>query len=509
MIKTLRTLGFVFGFIFCAQTASAQMLDAVIALKSRVPMMELAAAVTNPSSPRYRKFFSPEEIRQIAAPSAEQVGQLIASLREQGLQVIHVSPSRLSLTVRGDQTAFERSFHTQIEFLTEARHALTAPIEIPEALSLISNVDGLSNVNGDLRPRLVVSQVEQPRFSSGEVQGYYGFNPIYQKGITGKGQHIAIAGYDQYFLNDIRAYFQKSRLPSPQIDAIPVGTGKAPGDVNSAVETAADAELSGMIAPGAMIHLFIAPTPDDLGEVSVFTAIVDDNRSKIVNYSWGSCESQTDAPHRKVMEDLFARAVAQGINVFNASGDTGSNGCNDTPPKVNATWPASLTTVIAVGGTTMNYNADSKTFSETAWSGSGGGVSDLYDLPPWQSAFPAPFRKRSIPDVAFNADPNSPEAVFSRSGMLGWGHWMALGGTSIAAPQWSGFMALVGEARKGAPLGLLTPILYGMNAATQSQVLTDITQGSNGAYSAGPGWDAVTGLGSPKASALLDALASH
>jgi kumamolisin len=172
---------------------------------------------------------------------------------------------------------------------------------------------------------------------------------------------------------------------------------------------------------------------------------------------------------------------------------------------VKADWPSANPAVISVGGTHLSTSGG--TAAETAWRGSGGGISDLWDLPSYQSGLGAPFVKRSYPDVSFNADPNSGQAIWT--GAPGMGQWMIVGGTSMAAPQWAGFLALVGQARatagKGA-VGYLNPILYGMDATTRANTMRDVTSGTNGAYQAKAGWDAVTGWGSMKADALLNYL---
>jgi subtilase family serine protease len=133
-------------------------------------------------------------------------------------------------------------------------------------------------------------------------------------------------------------------------------------------------------------------------------------------------------------------------------------------------------------------------------------VSVLFDRPSWQQGFPAPFLKRSFPDVAFNGDPNTGQNALIHLDM-GNRDWFQIGGTSIGAPQWAGFLALVNAARAGKPrVGYLNPIIYGMTADQRKQGFHDITHGGNGGYSAGVGWDATTGWGSMRASVLLNLL---
>jgi kumamolisin len=138
-------------------------------------------------------------------------------------------------------------------------------------------------------------------------------------------------------------------------------------------------------------------------------------------------------------------------------------------------------------------------------------VSAVWDLPDFQKSFKAPYSKRSYPDVSFNADNvASGEPVWATYNNTA--QWIVIGGTSMAAPQWSGLMTLVAQARQAqgkATLGYLNPIVYGLTDSQRANLFTDITSGSNGAYNAGPGWDAVTGWGSPKASALLTFLVNQ
>jgi kumamolisin len=144
--------------------------------------------------------------------------------------------------------------------------------------------------------------------------------------------------------------------------------------------------------------------------------------------------------------------------------------------------------------------------SETGWKLGGGGISGFYKLPDWQtSVLTAPYNMRSYPDVAFNADNKSGEAIWTHYGSF-LPHWLVIGGTSMASPQWAGLVTLINEARvaggKG-EAGFLNPMLYqGAQSTAYANLFHDITSGNNG-YPAKKGWDAVTGWGSPKADGVL------
>lgn len=503
--------------LLMSQSAMAKPIDLVIQLQEKVSVQSLAD-----NALKFGITYTPEEIKKIAAPSTEEYNKLIRNLTAECFQIVLETQTHLFVTIRGEQQAIEKTFETKMVENNGSRKALLTPM-VPNHLSLIKGIVGLDNTR-KIHPRYKVAPQKfqarahsqddsQPGTLPATIKTTYGFDSIYAAGFTGKGQTISIATYDNIHLQDIQDYYTKIGLTTvPSVDVVSFN-GTATYNMDSAMETELDAEFSGMIAPGATIHVFTSAENSDAGELAMFTAILNDGRAKVVNYSWGSCEPQLNADHRTAMDTVYAQAVAQGVNIMVASGDSGAQGCQDG--KVAADYPASHPNVVAVGGTTLVN--DGTTF-ETAWSGSGGGISSLFDQPKYQTGFQDPYTKRSFPDVAFNADPASGEAAWeyvdsdgSQSATAP--SWLVLGGTSIAAPQWSGFLALVGEARaaKGlAPLGFLNPLIYAQNAnaATYAANFHDVTSGNNG-YDAGPGWDAVTGWGSMQAGALFTALTSQ
>jgi kumamolisin len=528
--------------LFMGTVTLATPVDLVLRLKETTPIEQLANSVTDPSSPRFQQYYSAAEIRSLVAPSDATYDALVSNLKSRGFEVVSESDSHLLITVRGEQSQVESLLNTKFNAYSAQYPGVSAeihlagvskPAVLPEDLaSVVDSVTGLDQTRKS-RPRYHLESeaggyTPRPKVSKGQtisqaaIKQAYGFNGIYSKGITGKGQHIAIATYGGFHMEDVNQFFVQSKIsPAPKVDQVTFN-GAPAMDEDSAVETQLDSEFSGMMAPGAEIHVYTSSQNNDAGELALFTKILDDGRAKVVNYSWGSCEAEVVPAHQADMDKLFARAVAQGVNVMIASGDSGDKGCAKSEKK-SAGWPATEPYVVAVGGTTYALNSAGQ-LEETAWSGataktggSGGGVSTLYPLPAYQRNFQTPYVGRSIPDVAFNANPKSGEAVWtscvpSVTGACthGAAHWMNIGGTSMAAPQWSGFMALVGEARSKArksDVGYLNPTIYALSASVRAQVFHDVTTGSNG-YKAGPGWDAVTGWGSMQADALLTYLTS-
>ncbi len=195
------------------------------------------------------------------------------------------------------------------------------------------------------------------------------------------------------------------------------------------------------------------------------------------------------------------------VTVTVAAGDNGStDGVTDGLQHVD--FPASAPHALGCGGTSLKVDGTAIA-SETVWNdgaalgAGGGGVSDVFPLPDYQasahippSANPGGRVGRGVPDVCGDADPDTGYTVRVD------GQTMPIGGTSAVAPLWAGLVALLNEAL-GHPVGYLQPFLY---SAPATAGLRDIVSGSNGAYTAGRGWDPCTGLGSPDGSALLEAL---
>jgi len=501
---------FVLPSLFFGIKVLARPLSASLVLAERTSLAELADNVMNPDSPRHQIYYTPEEIRDLVAPKIMDYTTALRNLRSQGFSIAFQSPSHLLITVKADHKVFEKVFNTKFKFIDNKYHVVLRRPKIPSNLSLISSISGLSNIQM-YRPLYKkfsegTEFVGQPGILPEKIKKAYGLNALYNSGLTGKGQHIAIATFMNFFLEDISQYFELIGLsPTPSVEKITFN-GTPPFDDISAPETELDAELAGMIAPGASLHVFTSAENSEQGELTLFTTILDDNRSKIISYSWGMCETSVSPDHRVNMDKVFARAIAQGVNILAASGDTGSDGC--TNGTAVAVWPAIHPSVLSVGGTSLYFSQDGSK-QEVGWSGSGGGVSAFYNLPTWQSVFKTPFLRRSYPDFAFNADPGTGQGIWIRSSSTSAPGWIQVGGTSIGAPQWAGYLALVNESRieKELPtLGYLNPILYNSSPNDKRNIFTDVIKGRNGAYAAGEGWDAVTGWGTMKASEMLDFL---
>jgi kumamolisin len=326
---------------------------------------------------------------------------------------------------------------------------------------------------------------------------------------TGAGETIGIielgGGYRQA---DLTAYFQALGLAAPAITAVSVDKGKnAPSNASGADgEVMLDIEVAASVASGAKIVVYFTPNTDQGFTDAITTAVHDTtNNPSVISISWGGPESSWTAQAMTALDAACQSAAALGVTITVAAGDSGST---DGATGNNVDFPASSPHVLACGGTKLD--ADGSTIvSEVVWNelagnegATGGGVSNFFPLPSWQanSNVPAPSVStggRGVPDVAGDADPNTGYTIRVD------GDTTVIGGTSAVAPLWAGLVAVANQ-QLGTKVGFIQPAIYAAKAAS---AFNDITQGNNGAFSAGPGWDACTGRGSPKASALIPLLA--
>jgi kumamolisin len=330
----------------------------------------------------------------------------------------------------------------------------------------------------------------------------------------GTGQTAAIVelggGFDQ---SDLDTYFTGLNIvPTPTVTSVGVDGGRnVPGKDPSGAdgEVLLDIEVLGALAPKATIVVYFAANTDKGFLDAVSQAVHATPTPAVVSISWGQSEDQWTGQARTAMDQAFADASALGVTICVAAGDNGSSdGQNDGAQHVD--FPASSPHVLACGGTSLVADAQGQVRSETVWNdtptgggATGGGVSDAFGVPSWQVNVGVPTRAgngtpgRGVPDVAGDADPATGYQVLVD------GRPMVIGGTSAVAPLWAALVVRLTQAL-GRGLGLLQPVIYaGASAGKQATGFRDITDGDNGAYQAGPGWNACTGLGVPDGNALL------
>src|SRR5579862_9355708 len=329
-------------------------------------------------------------------------------------------------------------------------------------------------------------------------------------GSDGSGQSVAVielgGGYSS---TDLAQYFKSLGIAkAPTVTAVSVAGGaNTPGGAADG-EVMLDIEVIGALAPGASIVVYFAPNTDQGFYEAISQAAHDSvHKISVMSISWGGPEDGWTTASRNAMQTALEDAVALGVTVTAAAGDSGSSdGESDGQPHVD--FPASSPYALACGGTKL-VSSGAAIVSEVVWNedsanegATGGGVSETFALPQWQAGSAVPKAPngtagRGVPDVAGNADPLTGYQVVVH------GEAAVIGGTSAVAPLWAALIARCNQ-QLAAPLGDVHAALYQIGESA----FRDITQGNNGAWTAAPGWDPCTGLGSPRGTALLSALAS-
>ncbi len=447
--------------------------------------------------------------------SREDLDAVHAFAETADLKVIASDSARRAVIVEGTLEALQGAFGTRLAMYSTAAGkpfrartgVLTVPAHLGEIVRGVFGLDERAQARTHLRPAARATSGVSPA----AVAQAYGF-----PAGDGAGQTIALIELGGgYVPADLATYFKKLGIAQPAVASVGVdgGANKPTGDGNGPDgEVVLDIEVAGAVAPGAKIVAYFAPNTDQ-GFLDAITTAVHDttNAPTIVSISWGGPESTWTAQATKNFDDAFAAAAMLGMTVTVASGDSGSgDGVSDGLAHVD--FPASSPHVLACGGTTLKFTK-AAIASEVVWNdgssggATGGGVSDVFPLPAWQSAAKVPPSAnagahigRGVPDVAGNADPETGYEVIVD------GSTAVIGGTSAVAPLWAGLIARI-NANAGKPVGFINPHLYAAPAA-----LRDVRSGNNGAYAARTGWDACTGLGSPngpKLETLLVRAAKH
>lgn len=430
------------------------------------------------------------------AASDDDIEQVRARLAAGGLEVTRVHAPSGRVQVEGSASAVSALFGAELSRVQngEVEHRYrSGTLSVPDELDgVVTAVLGLDD-RPQARTQSRVAAAPDISYTPIEVGTLYDFPAEFD----GTGQVVSIielgGGFDAA---DLSTYFDGLGVKAPTVNALSVDKAKnvpdkAPSGADG--EVLLDIEVVGALAPGATINVWFAPNTDRGFLDAVSDAIHATPTPTVVSISWGQSEDQWTAQARTALDQAIADGATLGVTVTVASGDNGSSD-GETDGANHVDFPASSPHALACGGTTLRKT------SETVWNNgadggaSGGGISDAFPQPTWQKAITATAKGRGVPDVAGDANPDTGYQVRVD------GQDTVIGGTSAVAPLWAALIARLAQA-VGQPLGLLQPTLYSLESGFR-----DITSGNNGAYKAGKGWDACTGLGSPKATDLLTAL---
>lgn len=516
--------------------------------------------------PGQREKVTNEEFNSMYGADPEDLKKVADWTASAGLEVIDQSVATRRIKVEGTIDQVQHAFGIQLneyEHATEGRfRGREGGVRVPEALAgVISGVYGLDTRKvGDERLRKIDGRAAEWKPSKTAARsaarkplaltqltnrwpGTF-FPPqvaqLYQypASMDGTGQNIAVFAFNGdssgdprggYKLASLRTYFEKvlgGKTPSIS-DVLVQGPGNDPGPDSSASsqngdstgEVMLDMCVVGSVAPGAKIFMYFTEFTTQGWIDALSAAITDANDISVISISYGNPEDDPDGAWTEMavrqVNEAFEAAIAKQITICVAAGDGGSS--DQVSSGAHVDFPASSPNVLGVGGTKLVATTGqlASIASETVWNevqmrhgATGGGISAIFSKPDYQSAVNVPVSVnpghvvgRGVPDVAAVGDPITGVVVMHVSGTK----LEPIGGTSASAPLWASLIAILNQALN-ARCGFINPFLY---TEAAKGLLNDITVGNNGAYSAGPGWDACTGLGTPNGQRLLHALAAQ
>ncbi len=487
-------------------------------LRNQAALEALLQDQRNPSSPHYRQYLTAQQFAAQYGPTQADYNRVIAFAQSHGFTVTRTFANRLLVNVRGTSASINQAFAVRMQMHQHANqtnkyYAPDVEPTIDSTLPILSIV-GLSN--RDLpQPMLVhaASNAQVQTTGSGQNGQFLGsdMRAAYAPGVTldGAGQTVGLVELGPYNLSDVQAYFtavnQPLKVPiyNALLDVDGVCTGLPSSGGCDDGEEVIDIEQAISMAPGLSGLIVYEAYGSGSDALTAFSQAASDDTAKQLSLSFGFGGTPATQPG---YEQVFMELAAQGQNLFIASGDAGAN-------VGGVGYPGNSPNVTDVGGTDLTTaGAGGPWASEIAWIGSGGGWSTQSPIPSYQipvinSANQGSPSYRNIPDVAMEANTDN---FFCANGSCQGG----IGGTSLAAPRWAGFLALANEQADGNPIGFLNTTYYALGqTSAYANVFHDIVEGNNfnqsspNLFQAVPGYDLTTGWGSPNGQSMLNTLA--
>jgi subtilase family serine protease len=489
-----------------------------LALHNEAQLDTLLNQLSDPSSPNYRQFLTMEQFAAQFGPTAGDYAKAIAFAQSYGFAIANTAPNRLVLDVSGAASDIEQAFQVKMQVYQDPAENRTfyAPDVEPSVPPGIP-VEGVAGLTTFAPPRpmlkyAVAGEVVHPNTTGSGPGGQFLGSDIraaYAPGIalTGAGQAVGLLEFGPYNLDDVTNYFKNINQPLnvPIVNVLLDGVSGVCGAGCDDGEEAIDIQQSISMAPGLSAVIVYEGNSD----VDILNRMATDNIAKQLScsFGWLPADPKSDRP-------IFKEFLAQGQNLFVASGDGGAY----TPPGCTSNcnimyYPEDDPHITAAGGTDLTTNGPGGAWqSEKAWVGSGGGISTngfpipSYQVPVIDSSNRGSTTLRNIPDVAAEANTDN---YYCANGSCQGG----VGGTSLAAPRWAGFLALANEQANGPAAGFVNSMVYRLGQGSDyGSAMHDITVGNNynpespHLFPAVTGYDLVTGWGSPAGQTLLNAL---
>lgn len=478
----------------------------------------LTQAQADPQSPLFHHFLTPAQFASYFSPTPEAYARVAQSLIRGGFTIVGAFPNRTVIDAAAPAPVAGRYFATEIHRVLTADGRVTytnvRPGLVPADIGdLVYHVVGLDAVGRMIPlhtyayggPRHIaapaVSPGAEPVFGPDGGYGPLVFQRSYAfpalKGFDGKGRASGVATDADFLDSDLSAfvqYFQIKRT-GPATRRVLVDGGPSPGDGPDSDETTLDVEQIVSLAPGTALYVYEVTydEPTNGNFIDIYNKVVSDDKVDTLNTSYGYCETAIHTGYPESVNKVFEQGNALGITFHAASGDGGAywQGCNN----IAVSAPVDAPHNTGIGGTTLTVTSNGDETSEVGWGGSGGGVSVLFKVPTFQKGVKNVIASgRNVPDLAFDADPGSGASYYYGGGWAG-----PIGGTSQASPIFGAALTELDQ-MENSRAGQFDVTLYKTWLAHgygkgNGAYLRDITQGNNGYYNAGPGYDQVTGIG--------------
>lgn len=485
-----------------------------------VKLHQFLRQVQNPGSPVYHQWLTPGQATARFGPTQAQIQTVVKWLKSQGIQVLGVTPNRILIHTRATTQVYQHAFNIEINNYKLGGRTFYSTADRPKLprsiAGLVQNVVGL-NRGVRMRP------MHEPITPLKEVQSRGGFPqaapppatntvalrpsqvataynvPDITDPSNGQGVTIAILTANSPDLASVstpHVFWQAYGLPDHDISVkvVPQGATVLSGGMG---ETQLDIQWSGVWASGANLHVYVAANAYLSTFLDMYSEFQTDNIADVMTTSWGLHEQ--GGTFEQTNEQIFALAAAQGISMFAAAGDDGSGDATDDNNACD--YPSASLYITAAGGTELTTDLQGHRTSEVASRDTGGAICKLHQ-PVWQTGSGVPQNgARNTSDMALNYGNVMPYIILYKV------QWGGVSGTSVVSPQLAGMFAVAVSRNGGNRLGQSNELIYNLvNAGHYSTDFHDITSGSNGAYSAGPGWDHPTGWGTPNATKLISHL---
>jgi subtilase family serine protease len=510
-----------------------------LALHNQDALRNLIAAQQDPSSAQYHQWLTPGEFTARFGPTPADISTVSSWLGSKGFTVESTSAAKRAIVFTGPAATAEKVFKVKIH--TDESGTLYANLgdpSLPASIApIVGSIRGLSNIlrahpnasyvpDATASPGVTINGITH--FGPNDLYTFYDQTPPTSSSNDGSGADcIAVIEDSNFDDASVTAFNSQFNLPSMTANHILSSNNGNPGVTSDEVEALLDVEYAHAAAPGVPVYAYIgddATSTSGSGLIDAGIRAVSDNTCGAIGISFSFCGGSKKF-YSQQLNAIAMQAATQGQAVFAATGDFGAAGlvfnkktkaCAAGKNK-NVSELAADPHITAVGGTqfTPNYQNgnDVGSVPESVWNDAsgagGGGNSRIFAKPAFQKGIRHIGSRRAIPDISFAASPNTPGFFLGSNGTVG----CCIGGTSLGTPYWAGIAQLAAQRESKGRVGNLNTTLYAISKSGGSGI-RDVTQGTNGfnrvrGFTAVPGYDRASGLGTPDIELLLSAIAAQ